>query len=454
MSIVIFLLFFIEGFGISLFFTRDRLLCLASAVLIPIFCSNIFLIACNALDVSFEATYVYTLHLVLFTIAILKIFSIRRKIFDASFYLNIKKHKFIIATLFIFLFAFLVRNQTQLMWPGDGMEMWATRALEWGYFKRLNFSPVALEKLKTWLNYPIFHSLTILTAQLLYSSPSILSSNNFDSFFIVGIFFSNYFYLSKHITNKKVILIVSLLITFCLRDLIAMVGSAYADIFLCYCFNLVTVVLLSRIEENHKNSWKTVVFLSILFSSLALAKSEGLYRLIILLFIFILIMRKEFKVFTPSIVLTIVIYLIFKKSNPATSTYSHYISDLNLNVNFLMERLNIVLESFWLSFWDSYNIAKTFKIHILMMAILPIFLIKDKRINISLIFLLTTFFINLFFNYTPFLVTQIDGEVFNNPTSIAKNVTSRLNLQISYSVILVGVLFFKDYINKLSNRFL
>ena len=430
--IVIFLLLLYTS--LKLIINHNTILCLALTIPIGEILLVLSLVPTFILTDS-NKSMIYQVTLSVLIIA-MGIFAIIRK---KELHNITETNQYLLTLLALSTIGIVLRCYSKEIWDGDGMGIWASRGLEWARTGRLQYTEQTLLHFKTWINYPIFHSLKATSSILIFKSqPALFSSNLFDIFSSLGLITSSFYLISIYTSKNNNIIVLGLLFAFSCRTFHSIIGSFYSDTSLTYYHLLAFSILWKQqVLKQSKFNWWVMLPISLLCFS----KNEGIFRAIILLGTFLLYSENKKKI-ALIMILLIPVQKTFKLLNPSEISYEHYLSDISISLDILVTRSILIGKAMLLSLFRlESNFFKS-----------PVFFLNTGAI-LALIFnnwtkeiriLLSLYLLNISFNCAPLILTSIDGDVFNNVDMIANQIFNRLNMQFFFIPTLI--IFHKDLI--------
>lgn len=342
----------------------------------------------------------------------------------------------------LLLMGVLLSSYSRELWPGDGMGIWSTRALEWRTHQSLVLTEFTTKTLSYWLGYPIFHSLNLLFSSILFSVPFAYSVNALDFIPYVSVVFLAQHFFRHFNLNLRISTILSVLVAFGHRNFLNMIGSAYADPTIAYLSALIFVALTTFDCAKKRNHFK-LLLVSLFYC--ALIKNEGVYRSLILVIPGIIIFLQELRIAKKVTLLLApgLGVICAKVFNSSATAIVPYVDEMSLTLDVIVARIPIVFDGFAYMIWDlRYGFFKSSWAPVCLVLISSLILNLNSTLSGSLklrkitIFVIVFIFANSVFNFAPLLLTNLEGEVFNLPEMIGGDILQRLFYQSLFPVMM------------------
>ncbi|MGB0452412.1 MAG: hypothetical protein ACPGJV_01755 [Bacteriovoracaceae bacterium] len=359
--------------------------------------------------------------------------------FKSSF-LKEKQSRVLLLFLVLTFLGLGVSALSKEIWPGDGMGIWASRALEWYHHQGFQFTEFTLGRLDYWLGYPIFHSLNMWIVGAIVPGPFSISCNSFDfipflsmAFLAIGLFRELKF-------NFKHSIILGLFLGFAPRAVLNMIGSGYADPLQGWMIaSIYTFLIVWMIRPSNELK----LYLGGATFYCPMVKNEGFFRAIFFYvssFSFTKSLKKTLKFTWPYLLIAALSLILVKVFNPAPKNFVPYLNEMNLEK--AIKRIPLIIEAIGITFFDLKHGVKAFWLpNLLLFVLIPFTPLFKKSFRSLYIYTCCVFAINFAFNIAPLILTSLEGDVFNNPQSIAMGIFSRLFYQTSYPLSFINLYF-------------
>ncbi len=455
------ILLFLSGFALASSFSRNKFLSLALTPFFSLFFPSLMILLLNLFKRPINNSFLvlWLFHAIFFII-------IKRKniieLFKAilTFFKSLNRfHKSFFILVCLGFFSFFNYIAVKPVWDGDGKSFRGPRAIHWIENESLTYTNESVELFGKFDHIiktdPVYHSVGLMINIMALPFLPAYSVGLSDLYYQFGTFFTAMFFLHLLGFSNLTILYGAFATTFFGREILNYINSAYAVPNMNYFYFLATALLFATKKEIFKQK-KLYFLLGLILGVMSITKAEGLFRSVILLFLFFplldrknLISKKTFLIFAAFSTM-----LILNKLNVPYKLYNEYLGNINLTYSHLSRILPVAIESLIMVISPKGIFHCFWSLSIIIGCIAA--LSKNFPYKTEARFLLLLFFANAIFSILPNIITTSPVSICDSVSCIGGEIYARLFCQTTSIMAIISTLWIitkiKELIPSINNQ--